>query len=212
MTETESIIVIKAEKARLKRERFIAWTKTPEGRARHRAAQKRWRDKPESKATTKRAHDKFFSDQQKAERWKHQQWVRRGCPARKKQLSKADLAANKKFQRKRWAKTENGKMCRRNIEHRRRAAKYNAPNPATPKQLRDLLAEAKCCYYCCDLFDEKNQAKTKTIEHVIPICRGGAHSLENIVVACNQCNGRKSGMEPGEWFAKIEVFKVDVVL
>jgi 5-methylcytosine-specific restriction endonuclease McrA len=43
------------------------------------------------------------------------------------------------------------------------------------------------CQYCCMVFSEKDL----TLDHVIPVVRGGKKTWENIVTACIQCNQRK---------------------
>ena len=51
------------------------------------------------------------------------------------------------------------------------------------------------CYLCGDdvLFTyHYNDPKYPTIEHVMPIARGGTHSWDNVKVACRECNTRKS--------------------
>lgn len=48
------------------------------------------------------------------------------------------------------------------------------------------------CFYC----GSWNQP---TIDHVIPIARGGRHSIGNIVVACKPCNSQKNKRTIQEW-------------
>lgn len=51
------------------------------------------------------------------------------------------------------------------------------------------------CYLCGDdvLFSyHYNDPKYPTVEHVIPITKGGTHSWDNVKVACRECNTRKS--------------------
>jgi 5-methylcytosine-specific restriction endonuclease McrA len=43
------------------------------------------------------------------------------------------------------------------------------------------------CQYCGELF----RAQDLTFEHVVPRCRGGPTSWDNIVAACEPCNTRK---------------------
>lgn len=38
-----------------------------------------------------------------------------------------------------------------------------------------------------------------TIDHVIPVSRGGKHSKDNVVPACEHCNKSKSAKTPTEW-------------
>jgi hypothetical protein len=43
------------------------------------------------------------------------------------------------------------------------------------------------------------------LDHVVPRCRGGSNELENLVLACGQCNSRKGtkllSELPEEWWA-----------
>jgi len=58
-----------------------------------------------------------------------------------------------------------------------RFSKYNV-------QLRDLFT----CQYCAKPFSQS----TLTLDHVVPISKGGKTSWTNIVTACNPCNSSKS--------------------
>lgn len=50
------------------------------------------------------------------------------------------------------------------------------------------------CYFCRGLF-----AKSElTMDHVIPLSRGGRSSKKNIVVACKQCNSHKKNWTVAE--------------
>jgi 5-methylcytosine-specific restriction endonuclease McrA len=50
-----------------------------------------------------------------------------------------------------------------------------------------------CCAYC-------GCAGDMEIEHVVPISRGGAHDISNIVPACAPCNSSKSAKEMEAWY------------
>jgi hypothetical protein len=50
------------------------------------------------------------------------------------------------------------------------------------------------CYYCRITMDVKY-----TIEHVIPLSKGGSNDPSNIVLACYSCNIRKNNKFPHEW-------------
>lgn len=41
------------------------------------------------------------------------------------------------------------------------------------------------CAYCCLVFDRL------TMDHVIPLAKGGSHTASNVVPACRVCNSRK---------------------
>ena len=51
------------------------------------------------------------------------------------------------------------------------------------------------CYYC-----HSNVGRDKlTMDHVVPLSRGGKSSKGNIVPACKTCNNKKKSMLPVEW-------------
>lgn len=55
------------------------------------------------------------------------------------------------------------------------------------------------CFYCdADVLTEY------TVEHLIPLVRGGSDGPENIVVACAGCNFRKADKTPEEFVARIK--------
>ncbi len=46
------------------------------------------------------------------------------------------------------------------------------------------------CFFCKNELPEKD--RDKTIEHLVPLSRGGSHCWENVVPACRGCNSSKS--------------------
>ncbi|MCB0350396.1 MAG: HNH endonuclease [Bdellovibrionales bacterium] len=50
------------------------------------------------------------------------------------------------------------------------------------------------CYYC----NEKFSKELLTMDHVVPIARGGKSTKSNIVVACKECNSQKKYLTPVE--------------
>lgn len=59
----------------------------------------------------------------------------------------------------------------------------------TPEQIAGLRERQKKCYYCKRVF---TSTRPPTIDHVIPLNKGGAHDISNIVLACKSCNSSKS--------------------
>jgi len=67
------------------------------------------------------------------------------------------------------------------------------------------LRDQYTCLYC----DEQLITSQLTLDHVIPLSRGGKTNFKNIVTACHSCNGRKGNRldmkpkyapyQPGYW-------------
>ncbi|MGD9732766.1 MAG: HNH endonuclease [Desulfamplus sp.] len=51
------------------------------------------------------------------------------------------------------------------------------------------------CHYCGESFPPKEL----TMDHVVPISRGGTSSKNNVVPCCKECNTKKRTMLPLEW-------------
>ncbi len=54
------------------------------------------------------------------------------------------------------------------------------------------------CVYCATHLDQR----TATLDHVVPLARGGFHDPGNLVVACGPCNRLKGDLFPFEFFAR----------
>ena len=51
------------------------------------------------------------------------------------------------------------------------------------------------CYYC----GKRVPAAELTMDHIVPLVRGGRSVKENLVPACKACNTRKKTLLPMEW-------------
>ncbi len=59
---------------------------------------------------------------------------------------------------------------------------------------------AGICYYC----GKKNTFKNLTMDHLVPLSRGGRSTKDNLVPCCKPCNNKKRSMLPLEWEAFLE--------
>ncbi len=76
-------------------------------------------------------------------------------------------------------------------EQRRRANMAAVPHTLTAAEWDDIVtAHGHRCAYCGTF------RKRLTIDHVVPISKGGAHSKENVVPACGRCNSAKGAKMP----------------
>ena len=93
-----------------------------------------------------------------------------------------------------WARDANARNNRK-----RRAAKLNAPvNDLTAGEWKILLDEfAGLCAYCGKLMLEP------TMDHVVPLSKGGSHTYDNIVPACLSCNSRKRASSADSFLRKL---------
>lgn len=55
-----------------------------------------------------------------------------------------------------------------------------------------LLDRDKCCIYC----RKELNKRTAKIDHMIPKCKGGPDTLNNLALSCLSCNNKKADMLP----------------
>lgn len=79
----------------------------------------------------------------------------------------------------------------------RRRSAMNA-NPYLTQAVRER--DGDFCRYCAAAVNwrDRKGAKGGTYDHVIPLSKGGLETVENLVVACRQCNFRKGARSPEE--------------
>lgn len=58
-----------------------------------------------------------------------------------------------------------------------------------------------CCQYCGD----KLNSSTATLDHVVPVSRGGGDTWGNLVASCKKCNANKGNQTPKE--ARMKLLK-----
>ncbi|GBE06767.1 MAG TPA: HNH endonuclease [Nitrospirae bacterium] len=63
------------------------------------------------------------------------------------------------------------------------------------------------CYYC----KREVLPRDLTMDHVVPLIRGGRSTKNNVVPSCKECNNRKKNLLPIEWEDYLEQLKKDDV-
>ncbi|MDY6790922.1 MAG: HNH endonuclease [Thermodesulfobacteriota bacterium] len=68
------------------------------------------------------------------------------------------------------------------------------------RQLRESQWWKRClakgiCHYC----KRPTPAKELTMDHIVPVSRGGKSTKGNVVPACKECNNKKKQLLPIEW-------------
>ena len=68
------------------------------------------------------------------------------------------------------------------------------------RQLRESQWWKRClakgiCHYC----KTPTPHKELTMDHIVPVSRGGRSTKGNVVPACKECNNKKKQLLPMEW-------------
>jgi 5-methylcytosine-specific restriction endonuclease McrA len=61
-------------------------------------------------------------------------------------------------------------------------------------------AEGKPCPYC----GEYMSRATKSLDHMVPLGKGGVHGVVNLIVCCNRCNSAKRDREFADWISGLK--------
>lgn len=61
------------------------------------------------------------------------------------------------------------------------------------------------CHYCDGTFTPEEL----TMDHLVPVSRGGKASKGNVVPACKECNNRKKYLLPIEWQEFLDKLKLE---
>jgi 5-methylcytosine-specific restriction endonuclease McrA len=79
---------------------------------------------------------------------------------------------------------------------RQKRIKEASDGTVTAEILKTIYAQS-ICFYC----QQEISPKYRTIDHKLPIIRGGKHSIDNICMACKDCNYRKHDKTVEEYWA-----------
>ncbi len=67
----------------------------------------------------------------------------------------------------------------------------------------------RCADGICSYCKRTVGSKELTVDHIVPIIRGGKSTKGNIVPVCKECNNKKKYMLPIEWKEYLEKFNND---
>lgn len=94
---------------------------------------------------------------------------------------------------KRYYKTEKGRLLRRCRSQRRRARRAEATvegGGVTPEEFSRIVKnQGGKCNMCVKRFCKSRPA---TLDHIIPLSKGGLHTSANIQALCKSCNSSKN--------------------
>lgn len=90
---------------------------------------------------------------------------------------------------RKWAANNPQKVAEKNLRRQGRVLAKGIFR-INKKEIEKLLSMP--CFYC-------GQTKNQSLDHVIPVSRGGTHSIGNLVTACRSCNSSKRDRTIMEW-------------
>lgn len=204
--DPEALRAFRRRYAAANREKYRTWKRT----YRHKPeAQERARAYREGTKAHKAALDKAYREanreriraQRKAYREANAERIRASHRAYRDQHK----AARKAYDQERY--TQNGAAIRKHVAAYRRAnpekivvakERYRrrlheaARNDLTPAQWRTIQdAFDHRCAYC-----GKRRKGKLTQDHILPLSKGGSHTMSNVVPACHSCNAKKHAGPP----------------
>lgn len=102
---------------------------------------------------------------------------------------------------KQWSKDNPDKKIEQ--FHKRRARIYGQVTFDLPKDFVKILKNIQnnTCAYC-----SRNDVRL-TVEHMLPLSRGGKHCIENVILACSNCNFSKHNKTLEEWLKHNEALQ-----
>lgn len=128
-------------------------------------------------------------NQERASAWNKQNSMRRNIRLAERYNNDPDWRNRRVESNDRYRKSPKGKLVRKQIA----AGRYERLNSIGKISLEEWrmlieLFDWKCAY--CGILDDD-----PTIDHIIPLVKGGTGRIDNIVPACRKCNGSKGARD-----------------
>lgn len=121
---------------------------------------------------------------------------------KKRRRSDPEWAAREVRRNTRYAQENRAKarLYARTSQARRKAQKLKTETePITADDVKSMLkAQRGRCWWCGTKVGEAFD-----VDHVIPLSKGGPHTLDNLVIACQPCNRRKHARMPWDFAGRL---------
>ena len=120
------------------------------------------------------------------------------CGSRFRSANSSQLYCSEKCRKRaRWKRRE--KSLGSHGSHVKRAKRYGVEYDRSITLNKLIKRDGMTCYICgktCTKDDRRWGTfgpDYPTIDHVIPLCKGGTHTWDNVRIACGECNDKKGG-------------------
>jgi 5-methylcytosine-specific restriction endonuclease McrA len=110
-----------------------------------------------------------------------------------------------KKEKQEYYKSPQGKEVARRAKAKRRALKRQVMSDLTTSQVKEVMSRINQCAYCGNL-------KNLTIDHVIPLSKGGLNTISNVLPACLSCNASKNNRDVLNWYKSQPFYSEERVL
>lgn len=107
---------------------------------------------------------------------------------------------------KNWSHSPQGQTSKLNNHHKRRQTKEQQGNGITPDQWLEMM---KFFGFKCAYSDITLNADTRSIDHIVPLAKGGEHEIWNCVPMDRSLNSSKNNKDIKEWYTQQDFYDED---
>lgn len=111
---------------------------------------------------------------------------------------------------RKWYKTPQGQVVAFNARIKRRQKEEQQGNGITPDQWLEMMNffDWKCAYSGEYIGSKENQS-IRSIDHIVPLVKGGAHEIWNCVPMYRPFNSSKNDKDLEEWYLQQDFYSED---
>jgi len=146
-------------------------------------------------------HKKYHAMHREEQRVNKQRWRENNREKRREQGRRyyAKHSAKLKEKHRQWRKNSPQRMVVHAANYK--ARKRSAMGTHTEADIEAQFKRQKGhCYYCkCRMTKVPYQPNSATVDHIVPLDRGGLNDPSNLVIAFFTCNSSKGNKLPHEW-------------
>ena len=163
-----------------------------------------YKSKPENKEKIIEFRKEYEKRSEVKERKRERRSTPESVASRAKRFREYMARPEARARRAAYLRSEAGRAAISRSWHKRRALKMGCESNVTTAEIAEMKRDALECCYCGALFSETLK---KTIDHVIPLSKGGSNNKENLIICCGDCNSQKHAKPVDEWLKILDAKK-----